>query len=66
MERTSRPSEFISSDQIERWRQLALEARTFASTAGFPAQICYLRIAMHWEALIEEIEVQRRAKGIVR
>jgi hypothetical protein len=60
----SREQEFVSSEQVERWRLLALEARTYANTNGAATQICFLRIARHWEALIEDFAVERkRASG---
>jgi len=56
--------EFISSEQIERWRLLAVEARNYANTNGASTQICFLRIARHWETLIEDFSVERkRANG---
>jgi hypothetical protein len=59
-----REEDFISSEQIERWRLLALEARNYANTNGAATQICFLRIARHWEALIEDFVVERkRANG---
>ena len=60
----TREQEFISSEQIERWRLLALEARNYANTNGAATQMCFLRIARHWEALIEDVCVERkRASG---
>jgi hypothetical protein len=64
MERTSRERESISSEQIERWRLLALEARTLASRESNAVRNHYLNVATHWEALIEETEAQRKANEL--
>jgi hypothetical protein len=66
MERNSRERESISSDQIERWRLLALEAKTLASRESNAVRNHYLKVATHWEALIEETEAQRKVKGNAR
>jgi hypothetical protein len=60
-----RRAKIISDEEIERW-QLAREARTLASKESIGMPNHYLNVATRWEALIEEIEAQRRAKGIVR
>lgn len=52
----------ISDEELARWRQLANEARALAAKESAAMQIHYLKVADHWEALIEEIEAQRKTK----
>jgi hypothetical protein len=55
-----RDQDFVSGEQIERWRLLALEARSYAGTNGASTQMCFLRIAKHWEALIEDFATEQK------
>ena len=53
----------ISDEEIERWRQLAREARTLAGKETIAMRKHYLNVATHWETLIEEVEAKRITKG---
>jgi hypothetical protein len=52
----------ISDEELARWRELAREAREMAAKESASTRDHFLKVAGHWEALIEEIEVQRKPK----
>ena len=52
----------LLDEEIERWRQLAKDTRALAAKESATMQSHFLKVAEHWEALIKEIEAQRKTK----
>jgi hypothetical protein len=52
----------VSDEELAHWRELASEARAMAAKESAATRNHFLKVAGHWEALIEELEAQRKPK----